>query len=828
MPAIPGSGTAKTPTPGQKDNQEKPELAASGASSKSNESAKSGNDSKPPPAALNDASKPGDDSKKAPAKANGASKSGNVSKPLPAALNGASKLGDGSKKAPATLSDDLKKVSAKANDASKSSDDLKKALVTSSDDLKKVPAKANEASKPGDDSKKDPAKANEASKPGDDLKKVPAKANEASKPGDDLKKVPAKANEASKPGDVAKKPLVTSSDDLKKAPVKASEGSKPNDISLSDVLNKPSTLTADPEIDVTKHLNAFPVGTRIDERYEITGVLGAGGFATVYRAHHLMIDRDVALKVMDLQKGVDPTYSERFFREAKIAAKIRHNNVVSVYDFGFVAETKQPYIAMEMLHGHDLGHELTKRGPLSPNRAFILFRPVIEALGEGHRLGIVHKDLKPENLFLVDPGGARESMKVLDFGVARIDSGEVAKLTSAGQLLGTPRYLAPEYIRTQTVTPAIDVYQMALIMSEALSGVSAVSGDPFHAMMLHCSGTLRISNFLLEGPVGEVFHKAIAIEPEERYPNCEAFGEALDTIEQYFSNTVPVQGGEPQISPERRVSSKILGGGAFATGEFGVQPQDRSQSLGGFRPRRKARGLLYGAVAFLVILAIGLVVVFLNSTDSSDESPAPATARTFAFSFSSKPEGAVVRHRSGTVALCKTPCQYEFSEKDMPVRLLVSLSGYVESELELSERFYELEGGAVSVELSPVVVPSVELKFSLEYQPANAMVQDADRGVVCTRSPCAYIFDTSRTQATLIFSAQDHDDQQIILTEAMFAESPVVKISLERTARIPGRPRPVRPPGTTDVPDTPPQPPRPPRQPDPPPPPPPPPTIKLL
>jgi len=105
---------------------------------------------------------------------------------------------------------------------------------------------------------------------------------------------------------------------------------------------EPEKLSSDPEVE-DGGSGQLPVGMRIDDRYEILGVLGTGGFATVYRAHHLTIDRDVALKVMDMKKGVDPSYSERFFREAKIAAKIHHNNVVSVYDFGHVAETGQPY-----------------------------------------------------------------------------------------------------------------------------------------------------------------------------------------------------------------------------------------------------------------------------------------------------------------------------------------------------------------------------------------------------------------------------------------------------------------------------------------------------
>ena len=296
-------------------------------------------------------------------------------------------------------------------------------------------------------------------------------------------------------------------------------------------------------------------GMIIDSRYEILEVLGAGGFATVYRARHILLDTDVALKVMDIRKDADPTYAERFFREAKIAARLQHNNVVNVHDFGYIPETQQPYISMEMLHGRDLSHELAEHGPLSPKRAFMLFRPVLDALSMGHKLGIIHKDLKPENLYLIDPRGPHETMKILDFGVARISSAEGAKLTSAGQLLGTPRYLAPEYIKSQQVSPATDVYQMALIISEALTGKPAVSGDPIHAMKLHCSGNLQIADFLLEGKLGNVYRKAIAVIPELRYPDCEAFGKALDSVIDFFGSDVPLNGGEPQSVPDNGMAS---------------------------------------------------------------------------------------------------------------------------------------------------------------------------------------------------------------------------------------------------------------------------------
>ncbi len=282
----------------------------------------------------------------------------------------------------------------------------------------------------------------------------------------------------------------------------------------------------------------FSPGMVVDDRYEIKGSIGSGGFATVYRAYHRLIDRDVALKILDVKKGqAEPNFAERFFREAKIAARIQHANVVTIYDFGFAGPRKQPYIAMELLEGHDLSEEIALRGPMVPQRALNLFKPALEALHEGHRAGVVHKDLKPANLYLTDPGGGREALRILDFGVARIDADQVARMTDTGQLLGTPRYLAPEYIRSQIVTPAIDVYQMALIMAEAMTGKAVVEGNPYTAMMMHCNGTLDLHAFFREGPVGQVFAKALATDHLQRYKNAGEFLNSLDSVSATFERS---------------------------------------------------------------------------------------------------------------------------------------------------------------------------------------------------------------------------------------------------------------------------------------------------
>lgn len=292
----------------------------------------------------------------------------------------------------------------------------------------------------------------------------------------------------------------------------------------------------------------LPEGTVIDGRYRVTRTIGAGGFARVYEARHLVTGVDVALKVLDPKANdTDGTFAERFLREARIAASLHHPNVVRVFDVGRT-EGGQPYIAMELLRGHDLGREIALQGPLPPDRVFKLFLPVLEALAQGHRQGIVHKDLKPANLFLNHPGSADEALVILDYGVARVDAGEVAQLTGTGQLLGTPRYLAPEYIKEQRVSAAIDVYQIALIISEAVAGHPAVEGNAYSSMMRHCQGQLSLAPVLLQGDVGLIFSRATALDPDARFADCGAFGRALQEVELEFRalpRQVPSLGRDP-------------------------------------------------------------------------------------------------------------------------------------------------------------------------------------------------------------------------------------------------------------------------------------------
>ncbi len=271
-------------------------------------------------------------------------------------------------------------------------------------------------------------------------------------------------------------------------------------------------------------------GTVIGDRYKITGYLGAGGFATVYAGIDPDIERPVAIKILkingdDGDKQADAMV-ERFRREAKAAARIRHSGVVGVFDVG-KTEQGNPFIVMELLNGRPLDVEIDEGGALPPTRAIFLMCQALDALAEAHRLGIVHKDLKPANLFVTDTGTDHESLAILDFGIAGV-TGEDTRLTGTGQVLGTPQYMAPEYIKEQHLTAAVDVYQSGLILVEMLTGSPVVNKEQYvHCLMAHAQGELDLPQSLLAGPLGPVLAKSLSIDPAVRYQNAAELRRAL-------------------------------------------------------------------------------------------------------------------------------------------------------------------------------------------------------------------------------------------------------------------------------------------------------------
>ncbi|MFU8802306.1 MAG: serine/threonine protein kinase, partial [Bradymonadaceae bacterium] len=346
-------------------------------------------------------------------------------------------------------------------------------------------------------------------------------------------------------------------------------------------------------------------GVVIEDRYEIRRKLGAGGFAQVFAAHDRNVEREVAIKFLDVHTGERPpdqvaNILARFKLEAKVAAQLGHPNVVNVFDFGVLeADGPVPYIVMEFLTGHDLDAHLVREGPMEARRAVELFIPCLEGLGEAHKLSIVHKDLKPANLFLVKPGERGETLRIVDFGVAHFDADKLgSRLTATGEILGTPQYLPPEYINKQLVSPAFDVYQMGLILAEVISGKTVVNeSNPFRCIMRHAQGDLNIPAPWPETILGPVLKRALSLEHTDRYADGYAMADALAALD---LNALPSREElaawkESGSTEELRSSSEMLAS-KIGTDVSAKKPEPIhseiafDKTLGGVRPERLGAG----------------------------------------------------------------------------------------------------------------------------------------------------------------------------------------------------------------------------------------------
>ncbi|HEV7377654.1 MAG TPA: protein kinase [Pyrinomonadaceae bacterium] len=280
------------------------------------------------------------------------------------------------------------------------------------------------------------------------------------------------------------------------------------------------------------------IGRTLDEKYRLDERLGTGGMGTVYRATHLLIDRPVAIKLLNPRYVEDEAAQVRFRREARAAGRIQHTNAVTVTDFGRTSDGFV-YIVMELLEGRTLRDVLAHDAPLDTARSVSMMLQISAAVGAAHEAGVIHRDMKPANIFIVQRKDAPPYIKVLDFGIAKLaadalDDDDTNTLTQVGAMIGTPRYMSPEQCDGAKLTPASDVYSLGIILYEMLTGTTPFNGTSPIAIAIKHSQTPPRSprEFVATIPLAleEVVLHALEKRPEDRPADANAFRSELYAV----------------------------------------------------------------------------------------------------------------------------------------------------------------------------------------------------------------------------------------------------------------------------------------------------------
>jgi serine/threonine protein kinase len=303
-------------------------------------------------------------------------------------------------------------------------------------------------------------------------------------------------------------------------------------------------------------LEALLTGRVLAERYRIEAVIGRGGMGAVYRAMDERLGRQVAVKIITLSGAADPQTRERlqqrFLREARAAAALPHHpNVVPVYDFGTDPALGLDFLVMELLRGEDLASHFTRSGPPPLPMAIHILHEASRGVAVGHRSGLVHRDVKPGNIFLVQDSHGEMQVRVLDFGIAKLtDDDTLSALTQDGRTPLSPSFASPEQLRgLSRITPASDVFSLGAVGYQLLTGERPFSEVDRNRMSLGMPvpvPSLRQRNPAIPPALDEVVRRALSFDAEARFPDAGTFASVLDQTRREMGNQ-PLPPYDPRI-----------------------------------------------------------------------------------------------------------------------------------------------------------------------------------------------------------------------------------------------------------------------------------------
>ena len=402
-------------------------------------------------------------------------------------------------------------------------------------------------------------------------------------------------------------------------------------------------------------------GMELRGKYRIEEKIGEGGMATVYRAAHLHFKEDLAIKVVSSALTANQDFLNRFKREAVITRKLRHPNAVRLDDFDFT-EDGRPFIAMEYVRGKSLRQVLQENGSLPVARAFNIARQVALALGAAHDLGIVHRDIKPDNIVLVPQADGSEVVKVLDFGIAKVadenlDGAAGYKPTSTGMVLGTPHYLSPEQAKgkkSSMIDGRADLYALGVMLYEMITGELPFKSDTAIEMLLHHIQSAPVPTHLLKPELNipetasQLVMKALEKDPAQRFQTGAQMAAALadpanlpPASEQSMAGTktgskiaafstsalaAAAGAGPANTAATSAVAAetRVLGSQAMTVQSTTPAAVDAAiaRVAGAIAPKRK-RWILWAAAAAALVVAIWAGSAMLNQSSSNQPDSIP-------------------------------------------------------------------------------------------------------------------------------------------------------------------------------------------------------------
>ena len=362
-----------------------------------------------------------------------------------------------------------------------------------------------------------------------------------------------------------------------------------------------------------------------DGRYVVERLLGAGGMAQVYLTHDEVLDRHVALKILREQYAEDEEFVERFRREARSAASLSHPNIVSIYDQGR-SEDGAYYIAIEYVPGGTLKERMRREGVFTSHAAVEVALQITDALSEAHEKGVIHRDIKPQNVLLTHKG----DVKVTDFGIARAAASASSVATATGAVLGTAAYMSPEQARGEPVGPQSDLYSLGVVLYEMLTGALPYEAEgPIAQAMMHISEPPRSPrqvNRKVPEPLDALTLKLLAKDSEDRYPSAAALANDFERVRSGLplagvdaTTTAQVVAPPPPLSvaSERRTAKTTVRPPVTApVGRPGRGARGRSGL------RNTLAALLFGLVLLgPLAFALGLFDRFDATGSGGDEDP---------------------------------------------------------------------------------------------------------------------------------------------------------------------------------------------------------------